>query len=119
MEKLENSDYKTNIQNIKSSYVIQKVFSFLSVKQILNLIKYNKEFQKLFLIDIEYYKDFYWKKIGICRIIEKNGHGKEYILNTNILKFEGEYVKAERSGKGKEYFLYGNLKFEGEYLNGK
>ncbi len=114
MEKLGNINYKTYIQNIKSNYVIQTVFSFLSVKKILNLIKCSKKFQKLFSIDIDYYKEFYWKKTGIRRIIDKNGQGKEYILNTNILIFEGEYAKAERSGKGKEYFLNGQLKFEGE-----
>ena len=35
------------------------------------------------------------------------------------LKFEGEYLKGERNGKGKEYYENGNLLFEGEYLNGK
>jgi len=29
---------------------------------------------------------------------------KEYILNTNILIFEGEYLNGKRSGKGREYY---------------
>ena len=36
----------------------------------------------------------------------------------NII-FEGEYSNEVRNGKGKEYYLNGNLKFEGEYFNGK
>ena len=32
--------------------------------------------------------------------------------------FEGEYIKGERNGEGKEY-ENGELKYEGEYLNGR
>ena len=35
-----------------------------------------------------------------------------------ILIFEGEFLKDERNGKGKEY-IDGKLVFEGHYLNGK
>ena len=44
-----------------------------------------------------------------------NGEGKEY--SDDKLIFEGEYLNGKRNGKGKEYALNGNLKFEGEYLN--
>ena len=33
--------------------------------------------------------------------------------------FEGEYINGERSGKGKKYYAYCGIKFEGTYLNGK
>ena len=46
------------------------------------------------------------------------GKEKEYYNNDN-LKFEGEYLNGKRYGKGKEYYFNGNLKFEGEYLNDK
>ena len=50
----------------------------------------------------------------------KNGKGKEYIIITNILIFEGEYLNGKRNGTGKEYNYDwdGKLKFEGGYLNG-
>ena len=49
----------------------------------------------------------------------KNGKGKEYDFDGNIL-FEGEYLKGERwTGKEKNYYFSGDIKFEGEYLNGK
>ena len=36
------------------------------------------------------------------------------------LKFEGEYLNGKRNRKGKEYYTFnGKLVFEGEYLNGK
>ena len=104
-----------NIKDIKSSYIIKKIFSFLYEKQKLKMIKYSKELQKMHLINIEDYK----KISGKYRIVEINGKGKEYIINTNILIFEGEYLNRKRNGKGKEYYKNGRLRFEGEYLNGK
>ena len=36
-----------------------------------------------------------------------------------VLKYEGEYFKGKRHGKGKEFNKYGKLIYEGEYANGK
>jgi len=33
--------------------------------------------------------------------------------------FEGEYLNGERNGEGKEYDYNGNLIYDGQYLNGK
>ena len=106
---------KKNIEDIKSSYIIKEVFSFLSKKQKLNMIIYNKNLQNIFGVNIEDYK----KISGKYKIIDKNGFGKEYKLDTNRLIFEGEYLNRKRNGKGKEYYSNGKLKFEGEYLNGE
>ena len=38
--------------------------------------------------------------------------------NNGQLRYEGEYLNGKRNGKGKEYDYGGNLIFEGEYLNG-
>jgi len=106
---------RINLRDIKYSYITKKIFSFLNEKQLLKMIIYRKELQKMLSIDIEDYK----KISQICKIGEKNGNGKEFIINTNILIFEGEYSKGIRNGKGKEYYLSGKLKFEGVYLKGK
>ena len=50
---------------------------------------------------------------------EKNGKGKEYNCFNGSLKFEGQYLYGKRNGKGKEFDEYGNLIFEGDYLNDK
>ena len=81
----------------------------------MSIILYNKSFQNKFGFDIEYIK----KISGKYRIGEKNGKGKEYILNTNKVIFEGEYLNGKKNGKGREYDEEGHLIFEGEYLNGK
>ena len=51
----------------------------------------------------------------------KDGKGiiKEYDYWGNLI-FEGEYLNGERSGKGKEFIQFKNtLVYEGEYLYGK
>ena len=103
------------INNIKSSYIIKTLLSFLNEKQKLNMILYNKELQKKCQVDFEDYKKMSLKyKVG-----ERNGKGKEYIKNTKRLIFEGEYLNGKRNGKGKNYNFEGELRFEGEYLNGR
>lgn len=105
-----------NLQySIKSAYIIKKVFLFINEKIKLELIIYNKKLQNLFNIELRDYK----KKSNKYRIIDKNGLGKEFILDTNKLLFEGKYQKNKRNGIGKEFYENGRIKFEGKYLNGK
>ena len=48
---------------------------------------------------------------------EQNGKVKTFKDNKNgILLFEGEFINGQTNGKGKEYYLDGKLKFEGEYI---
>ena len=47
-------------------------------------------------------------------------NGERVIFNEfGDIIFEGEYLNGQRNGKGKEYNSNGILIFEGEYLNGK
>ena len=56
MDGIGSNKNRINIRDINSSYIIKNVFSYLSEKQILNLIIYNKQFQNLLLVDIKKYK---------------------------------------------------------------
>ena len=104
------------LQNIKSSYFIKMIYTFVEEAQKLKFIKYNKSMQKNLDISIINYKFFSGRYI----IYESNGIGKEYTGINNKLIYEGGYFDGERNGKGKEYDDYDSiLKFEGEYLNGK
>ena len=103
--------------NIKSSYLITFLFSYITEKQKLKLIKYNINLQKTLDITLFNYKYFTGKYI----IYDDNSKktGKEYLGPNDLLVFEGEYLNGKRNGKGKEYSPYpyeGKLKFEGEYL---
>ena len=104
-----------NIEDIKSSYIKKEILSLLNQKKLLNMIIYNKELQKVLLVDKGDYKIISSKYI----IGERNGKGKEYSDFNDELIFEGEYLNGKRSGKGKEYNYNSELEFEGEYLQGK
>ena len=138
--KLDNiKPYLNSGKSIKSEYIFKEIFSFLDKKTLFNIINYNKQWQNILNINIEDYK----KLSGKYKIGKKDGIGKVYKLNTNILLFEGknlngkkngngkeysymevqykskiifegEYSKGEKNGKGKEYYYNNKLKFEGE-----
>jgi len=97
MAEFENIKTKIYLRNIKSSYIIKKIFSFLYEKQKLGMIVYNKELQNICLVGIEDYKN----KSGKYRISEKNGKGKEYLIDTSILIFEGEYLNEKKTEREK------------------
>ena len=99
--------------SIKSLEIRKKIFSFIYRKQMLKLINYNKSLQSKLPIDLNIYKN----NAIVYRVIENNGQGKEYDIDTDELLFEGEYKNKKRNGIGKEYDEE-KLIFEGEYKNG-
>ena len=108
MNEIKDIKSKINYSYIKSSYIIKKVLSFLNEKQKLNIIKYSNELQKICLVDILYYK----KISGKYKIGEKNGKGKEFIIDTNRLIFEGEYINGKRNGNKRIYYNPHNYLFQ-------
>ena len=99
---------------IKSFYIIKKIFSYLKENKKLDLIVYNNSIQKMMGYNLEDYK----KVSGKYKVAEKNGKGKEFLLSDKTkLIFKGEYLNGKKNGKGKEYFE-GKKIFEGKYLNG-
>ena len=115
MEEYENIKSEKNFGKSIAKYVLKDIlFSFLSEKQKLEIIIYNKDLLNKLDISIEDYKRISKR----YRVGERNGKGKEYYYNGE-LKYKGEYLNGKRNGKGKEYNYYGELEYEGEYLNGK
>ena len=102
------------LSNIKSISLLNQIFSPLRTIRLLKLINYNKSLQFILSIDIDTYREY----ANIYRIIDNSDKGKEYDIETNELKFEGEYKNKKRSGFGKEYSK-GILIYEGEYKEGK
>jgi len=129
MDEIGNIKNIINIRDIKSSFIIKNIFSFLSEKQILNMVMYNQQFQKLLLVDITNYK----KMSGKYKIGGINGKGKVYLAkihSKDLIKliFEEKYLNEKEkenyereylNEKGKEYYEKGELEFEGEYISGK
>jgi len=87
------------LENIKSIYFIQRIFSYIEEKQKLKVIKRNKHLQKNLNISINNYKRFSGRYI----IYKSKRFGNEYDNETGEFIFEGEYLNGEKNGKGKEY----------------
>ena len=102
-------------KKIKSQNILKYIFSVLNQKKKLNMVIYNKKYQRILGFNINYYTLISGKEY----IDLKKGKGKELKLNTNLTLFEGEYLNNKRNGKGIEYNNNGPIKFEGEYLKGK
>ena len=64
------------IKLVKSIYIIKRTLLNLDEKKKLDILKYNKDFQKQMGFDIEYYKNI----SGKCKIQEKNGNAIIYEL---------------------------------------
>ena len=103
------------ISEIKSSFVLHNIFSFIDISLNLKIINYNKLLQKKLSINKNKYRDISKK----YRIGGRNGLVKEYLKDTDDLIFEGEVKDGKKDGLGKEYDIEGNIIFEGEYKNGK
>jgi antitoxin component YwqK of YwqJK toxin-antitoxin module len=102
------------ISNVKSKYILAKIFEVLPFKLQLLLIKHNKSLQKKLNITLETYMEACGKRVEI------NGdYGKEYLIKEEILIFEGQYNLMKRHGHGKELYSNGKIQFDGEYLNGR
>ena len=79
------------LKNIKSSYINRFIFTFVNEKQKLKLARYNKNLQKNINISIINYKHFTGRYI----IYKSNKFGKEYDYEDN-LRFEGEYLNGKK-----------------------
>ena len=101
------------LKDIKSSFFIKIIFSYIDECRKLKLIKNNKIIQKTIDINIINYIFFSGRYI----IYDSNNKVKEYNSADNKV-FEVEYLNSLRNGKGKEY-KSNSLIFEGEYLNGQ
>ena len=109
------SDNGNILFRVKSRYIIKKIFTYITILGKARISLLNTKIHNLMNIDIEFIK----KVSGKLKVAPENGRGKEYILDTDKVIFQGEYKNGKRSGKGKEYDKYGYLTYEGEYLKGK
>ena len=73
------------------------------------MVKCNKNIQNKIGIKLINYKLFK----GIYIEYESKEIVKEYYGDSGDLRFEGEYLNGKRNGKGKEYF-FNNIDFDDE-----
>ena len=108
---IDAEEIKAGINRIRNFYNFKEIFSFLEPSKKFDIIIYNRKLQEKFEVNINDYK----RRNGKYKKDEKNGKGCIFILNTDILIFEGEFLNGKRNGEGKEYYKDGKLKFEGKW----
>ena len=87
------------LENVRSVYILQWIFSLLKESSKLKIIAYNKKLQAKFLIDFLDYK----KNADNYLIKEKDGTYKIKSFKNNLITYEGGYLNGKKHGKGKEY----------------
>ena len=97
------------LKNIKTSFFLELLFFHISERQKLKVARHSKYLQKIIDRRLIHYKLFSERYL----VLGQDGKGKEYMYYGE-LRFEGEYLNEERNGKGKEYNSNGELVFEGE-----
>jgi hypothetical protein len=89
---------KISFENIKSNYILKKVFNFLREKKLLDIVHYNKYLQKKLNKDINDFKEFLKIEIEIItsddkKFINYAEESKEYY---HIYFNEEKYEKKKK-----------------------
>ena len=82
------------LEKIKSTYFLIELFSYLTIKKKLKIIKYNKKYQTNFNLNIIDYRLI----IGGFIKYETGNKAKEYDDFNNLVLFEGKYLNGQRNG---------------------
>ena len=71
----ENESAKPNpiIENIKSRYILSKIYNNMTIKKKLEIVKYNKRIQNRLNLDVKDYKEYSEIEIEIIPIKDKYG----------------------------------------------
>ena len=83
-----SNQMKDIFKNVKSSYILEKLFDNLERKKLLDIIKYNKDIKRRMNININNYKEYseLYSSIELEIITKLNGYG-------HFLYVGGEYGK--------------------------
>ena len=94
-----------NLQKaVESKNIIVGIFGLLDKDKKLNIITYNKKMKNILGICLDDYK----KRSVKVFVGERDGIGKEYIKDTNIIVFEGQYVNGKKMEEEKNIMIMVN-----------
>ena len=71
----ENESDKPNhiIENIKSRYILSKIYGNMTMKKKLKIVKYNKKIQNRLNLDVKDYKEYFEIEVEIIPTKDKYG----------------------------------------------
>ena len=104
MEEKKNSGFKENyLENIKSNYVLQRIFDNIQHNKLLQIVKYNKNIQFRLNKDINDYKNY--NKV-IIEIFPINKYNKNYFIQyeEQEKQYYHLYFNDEKEEKQRVYF---------------
>ena len=101
----ENESAKPNpiIDNIKSRYILSKIYNNITKKKKLEIIKYNKKIQNRLNLDVKDYKEFCEIEIEI--IPTKGEYGKFININENDKLYYHIYFNDSKEEIKNKYIL--------------
>ena len=97
---------KSGIKNIKSNFILRKMFELLQKNKFLDLIKLNKKLQKRLNIDIDSYKEY--SEIEIEVIPEKNKYDDFIIFKKEDKSFYHIYFDDNKEEVNKTFLIEGD-----------
>ena len=85
----ENESTKSNpiIENIKSRYILSKIYDNLTTKKKFQIVKYNKRIQNRLNLDVNDYKEYCEIEIEIIPIKDKYGKFINIKENDKLLSY--------------------------------
>ena len=97
-----NSNEIFSLSNVKSKYTTIKIVNLLCTKNLLNIFRYNKNYQNIFKKDINDYKTFFSKveieiiplenKFGYFINVLSNEPHYHFYLNDNVEELNRNYI---------------------------
>ena len=99
----ENTESKDIFKNIKSNYILQKLFKNLLKKKSLDIIKYNKNIKERINVSIKDYKE-YSELVEIEIKPVKNKYGKFINMNENKIYYHIYFNDNKEEIKRNYYF---------------
>ena len=109
-EKLKQANSKNDFVNVKSNFILKKVFDIINKNKLLNIVKYNKALQKRLYLTINDYKEYYqsyYSSIEIevklddnkygkfINIIDENKDNYHIYFNDSSIETERNYLKEK------------------------
>ena len=102
----ENESVKSNpiIENIKSKYILMKIYDIMTQKKKLEIVKYNKKIQNRLNVGIKDYKECCKTEIEI--IPSKGKYGKFININENDKLYYHIYFNDNKEEIKNKFIIY-------------